>query len=120
MYYIIRDEVHILGIIGAYIESLHSSKDADNANTTHTLKTRYFNWFLDEKKISKKIEKNHFTEFNEQIVATFDETRTKNFFTTSDQSIQVFWHLKATLSAEFDFVPNIVVKKLSLLIISKR
>lgn len=110
--FVINDEDQVVNIIGSYFESVHSSKEIDANNITHTHVNQTFNAFL-EAKTSFERNRTTLTMFTETKRAnSLNDTETGNFFVTHDTIKYIFQNLRKKTSSGLDNIPNVVLKNI--------
>lgn len=110
--YVLRNDESILNVVGAYLESIYSSKNIDNSNRIHTEVTDSFNSFLEEK-VRHDSSQTRITDFNENRKSNdLDDSMTENYFITRDNIMYIFSKLRGKKSSGIDKIPNIILKKI--------
>ncbi|XP_075157734.1 uncharacterized protein LOC142231001 [Haematobia irritans] len=87
--YILRKEEDICDVIGAYMESIYSSKNIDDSNITHIAVSEFFSSFSEQKMNYEN-----------------------NMFITRDEITYIFSNLKGKSSSGLDEIPNIILKNI--------
>lgn len=109
--YIISENIHILEVIGAHLESVYSSKDTDTSNSVQRKVNDHFASFL-ETKTRYENDINRLIQFNENARANdLNVADTDNIFVTRNDIITIFSNLKPKLSSGVDNIPNYILKK---------
>ncbi|XP_059222549.1 uncharacterized protein LOC131996736 [Stomoxys calcitrans] len=114
--YVLEDEGHILNFIGAYLESIYSSKSTDETNLVHREVIEVFNSFLEDK-VRYEEGLNTITYFNDMNLANDPVASNLDYFTSREEILYIFSKLKGKLSYGIDKIPNIILKKVPMLLI---
>uniref|UniRef100_A0A1I8PE37 Endonuclease/exonuclease/phosphatase domain-containing protein n=1 Tax=Stomoxys calcitrans TaxID=35570 RepID=A0A1I8PE37_STOCA len=114
--YVLEDEGHILNFIGAYLESIYSSKSTDETNLVHREVIEVFNSFLEDK-VRYEEGLNTITNFNDMNLANDPVASNLDYFTSREEILYIFSKLKGKLSYGIDKIPNIILKKVPMLLI---
>lgn len=109
---IIHDEQQIVNVIGSYFEAIHSHKEIDNNNNTHTQVMNTFNEFLATKTSFERIQ-TKLTNFTDSKKAnSLTEEQAGIYFVTQNNIIYIFKNLRGKVSSGLDGIPNIILKNL--------